>query len=155
MNESVHSLDLGVTWEPNAPDAVLISDDHGRAILALQPHPGDDDERVVVLVWRRCRASRMEPPNDEAISGHRLYEKGLKDVHWLGEVTDSEWIADLERRNRVHRYHDPGRFDGLRHFVLPLKETTVEVVARSVEASRLVASSNAEAAVSALHGQPQ
>ncbi len=74
----------------------------------------------------------MHPPNDAAISGHRLYGRGLDQVLWAGEVLDSEWTADLERRNRVHPSHQPERFSELRHFVLPLKEDTVEVVARSV-----------------------
>jgi hypothetical protein len=57
-------------------------------------------------------------------------------VLWFGEVLQSEWISTLERQNRVHQQHDPDRFARLTHFILPLKECTVEVVAASWEISR-------------------
>jgi hypothetical protein len=78
----------------------------------------------------------MEPPNDEAIEGHRLYYVGLREVRWIGEVLESSLIADLEQRNRVHHRHDPQRFVGLRHWVVRLKGSVVEVVARSCEVVR-------------------
>lgn len=62
--------------------------------------------------------------------GSPLYARGLSTVLWAGEVLESQWIADLQRQNRVHPRHDPAAFvAGLRHFILPLKERTVEVVA--------------------------
>ena len=76
MAERVVTLDLGVEWEPNAPQAVLLSDDSGRACLSLSPHPNDSDLRMVVIVWTGARAALMQPPNDEALSGHPLYGKG-------------------------------------------------------------------------------
>lgn len=66
--------------------------------LTLRAHPDDPDQRLVGLVWDGCLAARMEAPNDEAISGHRLHDLGLRDVRWLGEVFDSTLIADLEQR---------------------------------------------------------
>jgi hypothetical protein len=90
----------------------------------------------------------MGNPNDEAIEGHRLYEKGLGDIHWLGVVEDSELIASLERQNSVHPFHQPEWFANMRHYVLPLKETTVEVVAATLSIVR-VAGSTAYAAAAA------
>ena len=40
---------VDVTWEPNAPNAVLVSDDFGRGALAVRAHPNDSDQRVVLL----------------------------------------------------------------------------------------------------------
>jgi len=88
MAERVVTLDLGVEWEPNAPEAVFLSDDSGRALLSLSPHPNDSDLRMVVIVWTGARAALMQPPNDEALSGHPLYDKGLAEVRWSGEVLD-------------------------------------------------------------------
>jgi len=62
---------------------------------------------------------------------------GLSRIVWAGEVRESTLIAEPERRNHVHPRHDPQRFDGLRHWVLPLKEVMVEVVADSVEVARV------------------
>jgi hypothetical protein len=139
--EHVVQLDLDVEWEPNAPEAVLVSGDFGRSYLAVAPHFNDADERMVVIAWEVTRAAAMHPPNDEAVSGHPLYSRGLADVRWAGEVLESKSIDQLERQNRVHHHHDPERFRVLRHFILPLKESTVEVVARDVTVLRIAASS--------------
>jgi hypothetical protein len=136
MAERVVPWDAGCTWEPNAPEAVLAVSDRGRAVLAVNAHPADPDQDCVIFVWSRSRAAIMGSPNDEALSGHRLYSRGLSDLLWAGKVEQSEWIADLERRNRVHPSHDPARFIRLVHFILPLKEDTVEVIAEEVTVVR-------------------
>ena len=41
VTEHVEAVDLGVTWEPNAPDAILLSADVGPSTLALNAHPND------------------------------------------------------------------------------------------------------------------
>ncbi len=148
MTEHVESLDLGVTWNPGAPDAILLAADGGPSTLALRAHRDDPDERCVVLVWDYARYASKAPPNDEAIEGHRLWGKGLDDVIWSGIVHDSELIAGLERQNRVHPRHRTARFEGLTHYVLPLKECVVEVVARDLTVRRFEGTT-AEAAVQA------
>jgi hypothetical protein len=47
MTEHVVALDLGVTWEPNVPAAILLCDDYGKTVLALNPHHEDPDRRSV------------------------------------------------------------------------------------------------------------
>lgn len=123
------SVDLGVTWDPNAPDAVLTASDVGHTRLTLRAHPDDPDRRDVVLEWSGSRFSSMSDPNDEAISGHRLFSKGLCDDLWAGLVEHSNLILDLERQNRVHPLHDPSRFQRMSHYVVLLKECVVEVAA--------------------------
>lgn len=91
----------------------------------------------------------LSDPNDEAISGHRLYRKGLSDVLWAGLVRNSETIRALERQNKVHATHDPSRFAGLTHHILLLKECVTEVVAQEV-AVRRVDGATLEAACSEL-----
>ena len=130
----LESIDLGVTWEPNAPEAILLSGDFGPTALALQAF--DDDERCVVLVWTGCLYACITPPNDEAIEGHRLWSKGLSEAGWAGLVHDSELIDGLERQNRVHPRHSASLFEGLTHYVIPLKECVVEVIAREVAVRR-------------------
>ena len=98
MEERVVPLEIGVTWEPNAPDAVLVCDDRGSTSLALEAHPDDPDQRNVVLVWTGTESAALMPPNDEARSGHRLYGNGLSGLLWAGVVQDSELVAkDLRR----------------------------------------------------------
>jgi hypothetical protein len=137
MAEQVVALDLGVTWDPNAPEALLLSDDIGRTALALNPHHDDQDKRCVVLVWSGVHSARMGDPNDEAFSGHPLYGSGLSDVLWAGVVRDSAEVVALEARNRVHADHDASRYETLAHHVLLLKECVVEVIAERVTVDRL------------------
>jgi hypothetical protein len=73
MGERVSAKDLGTVWEPNAPEAILISTDSGAAVLALRAHPDDADQRCVVVVWAGTELASFGGPNDEARSGHRLY----------------------------------------------------------------------------------
>ena|SRR5215469_16142818 len=114
----------------------MISDDSGQTRLAVRPHREDVDRRNVVLVWDGVEFASLSAPNDEAISGHRLWRAGLNDVLWLGLVEGSELIAGLERQNSVHPYHDPRRYEFLNHYIAPLKECVAEVVARSVAIHR-------------------
>ncbi len=140
MTERVTTIDIGVVWDPNAPDAVLLTDDGGSTALALRAHCDDSDQRTVVLFWSGARYRLMGGPNDEAISGHRLYGKGLETVTWIGEVAGSELVASLEKQNSVHPQHDPARFAKLLHQVALTKEETVEVVADSLVIKRIAGS---------------
>jgi hypothetical protein len=124
----------------------LLADDFGRTVLALKPRWDDPDQRCVVIVWTGTRSARLGDPNDEAISGHRLWRKGLDAVLWAGQVSHSNAIRDLERQNRVHPRHDPSRFEHLIHHVLRLKEEVVEVIAESVTVQRCEGSTLAAAA---------
>ena len=85
----------------------------------------------------------MSDPNDEALAGHRLYDSGLGNVDWVGTVSGSAVTAELERRNRVHARHDPKVFDSLVHYIVPLKECVVEVVASSLQTSRATGAARA------------
>ncbi len=137
MVEHVESLDLGVTWNPNSPNAVLASSDSGMTVLALNAHPSDMDRRCVVLAWSSTWSATMSDPNDEGLPRHRLYDRGLANVLWAGLVKDSEVIAEIEERARVDAEHDPARFPSLVHYVVPLKECTVEVVAAALSTNRV------------------
>jgi hypothetical protein len=100
VSEHVEVIEIGVRWDPY--HAVPVGDAKGRAALRLRPDLDDSDQRDVVLIWTGCRSAEIGDPNDEALSGHRLYELGLSEVTWIGEVTNSESIAKLELVNRVH-----------------------------------------------------
>ncbi len=115
----------------------MISNDLGRTALALRAHPDDTDERSVALVWNGVESAALSAPNDEAVSGHRLWRHGLSEVLWMGVVVNSALRSELKRQNVVHPGHDPARFDQLEHYVVLLKECVAEVVAMSVEVHRM------------------
>lgn len=133
-------------WDPNAAEAVLLSDEFGVVVLALKAHSDDPDKRCVVLKWQGAQWCSWGEPNDEARSGHPLWASGLGDVLWGGVVRDSMLVSELERRNQVHPLHGASRFTSLTHWVILTKERTAEVAAASFELER-VAGSTPDAAV--------
>lgn len=86
------------------------------------------DESVAVITFDRHHIYRSGPPNDEAIAGHPLFEKGLK-PYSLFRVNRSSWIEELERMNSVHPHHDRKRFDSRSHFIFVFHDSTFECVA--------------------------
>lgn len=126
MRERVVPVPGTWQWEPNVPTAVLISNDSADVVLALRCHPNDEDRRTVVLRWHGAIATpTWAAPNDEALHTHRLYGVGLRDLLWLGEVEGSTWLADA--------VYDRARF---RHFIAPLKERVVKVLAERITTTR-------------------
>ncbi|MET8310819.1 hypothetical protein [Micromonospora sp. NPDC005173] len=130
MSEVVIELELGLPhWDPNDPEAVVYVDER-RAAAALNPHPDDADRRAVVLVWSGCRWAAHGAPNDEGRRAHRLHSKGLNGILWLGTVRESSTVEGICAGRATSA-------DSLKHYVLPLKETTLEVVAEDLRAVRL------------------
>jgi hypothetical protein len=128
MSERVQPLDLGVTWEPNAPEATLTTADNGTARLVMRAHQDDPDPRLVCLSWTGAQAVRFGPYNDEGLRHHPLYKRGLGEVLWAGEVIDSSWREEV----KTGVYRAPHR-----HFVVPTKEALVEVLADEIRVERI------------------
>ncbi|BAV46161.1 hypothetical protein MesoLj113a_37470 [Mesorhizobium sp. 113-1-2] len=123
--------------------------DEGRllvAYLANTPDPSFDgtnprsvspltgNQSVAILTAEPYLAFQFGPPNDEAISGHRLYPLGLR-AHEAFEVRNSSWIASLEKANRVHSSHTPELFSNYRHFIVAFHDSTLEFIAESFSTS--------------------
>jgi hypothetical protein len=79
------------------------------------------------LEFSRCSVTKFGYPNDHALGGHRLYEKGLG-FYGFFEVLDSEWISELRRGNMV-TYPDFQAFPDERHFVITFHDSTLECIA--------------------------
>ncbi|MBA1139081.1 hypothetical protein [Mesorhizobium neociceri] len=119
--------------------------DEGRLLIAYIAHSPDPefdganprsissvtgDQSIAILTADSYLALQFGPPNDEVISGHRLYGLGLKPYSAF-EVLNSSWIASFEKANRVHSSHTPALFSGYRHFILTFHDSTLEFIARS------------------------
>lgn len=96
--------------------------------------PTTGNQSVAILTADPYLALQFGPPNDEAISGHRLYGLGLQPYSSF-EVLNSLWTASLERANRVHSSHTPDLFSAYRHFILTFHDSTLEFIAESFSAS--------------------
>jgi len=113
-----------------APVPLLLADD-GELVLAYLLESETDE--VAIVEFERIRAHYFGPPNDEALSGHPLYKKGLR-FYGVYEVRNSSWVRALERMNRVHPNHRPGMFSDYRHFIFTFHDTTLECIATGVRA---------------------
>ena len=117
---------------PSSLSAIKLSDGLRTLLLyAVKGESAPDAKPITaVLDFSVCLSVKHGWPNDEAIEGHRLHGKGLS-VYGGFVVENSKWIEELELGNRVHTNHKPEHFHGYKHFILCLKDETIEVVARS------------------------
>ncbi|MET2826111.1 hypothetical protein [Mesorhizobium shangrilense] len=119
---------LFVAYLADTPDSSF----DGTNPRSVSPRTGN--QFVAILTADPYLAFQFGPPNDEAISGHRLYGLGLKPYSAF-EVINSSWIGSLERANRVHTSHRPDLFSDYRHFILTFHDSTLEFVAESFSTS--------------------
>src|SRR5215213_3446444 len=93
-----HVIEVEVPYfdpEPNMPEPVVVQSERACYLV----YRDRDDERKA-LEFSRCSISKFGYPNDEALAGHRLYEKGLR-FYGFFEVVESEWIAELRKGNEI------------------------------------------------------
>jgi hypothetical protein len=107
---------------------LILASDIGL-VLSYETAPNGEHYAIVKFVLPR--AHYFGSPNDEALQGHPLAERGLR-PYGIFEIRKSSWIRDLERMNRVHQAHDAGRFEALRHFAFTFHDRLFECVARGV-----------------------
>jgi hypothetical protein len=115
--------DLYVTYYLNAVEPGW----DGKPVRVLSPE--SSGEPSIIVRFDHVTAHYFGMPNDEAISGHPLYKQGLQPYGYF-EVTDSAWLDELERMNRVHPCHKKEHYTGVRHFIFTFHDTTLEVLAR-------------------------
>jgi len=133
-----------------APIPAVIAGGHSAAIVfyaqtydpewdgstARMVNADSNDEPSVIVRFHSCYAHFFGPPNDEAFTGHPLYERGLR-PYANYEIENSSWLRALERMNSVHPYHDKDHFlEDKRHFVLAFHDSTFECIAKGYTAER-------------------
>ncbi|MBI2738021.1 MAG: hypothetical protein HYX38_15930 [Rhodospirillales bacterium] len=111
-----------------APTPLVLADDN-EMVLAYLLHP--TCEEVAIVEFDGVTAHYLGVPNDEAIRGHALFERGLNSGRAY-EVRDSSWIRALERMNRVHPKHHAALYSHCRHFIVTFHDTTLECVANGI-----------------------
>lgn len=122
-----------------APEPVIVADE-GSAVVAYYgseamnwdtARPEDfGPQQVVVLRFGSVRSLMFGSPNDEAVSGHPLFGRGL-DYYAVHSVEDSSWVRRLERMNSVRPQHNASGFLRLRHFIVTFHDSTFECVCRN------------------------
>jgi hypothetical protein len=126
-----------------APEPVVFSNEQKTVLgYRLVDNIGWDTAKVEnpgpelagIIEFRFCKALMFGPPNDEAIDGHPLYDRGLASYSAF-RVVNSSWLRKLERMNRVHERHDTKLFEKYKHFIFTFHDSVVECIAEGYEAS--------------------
>jgi len=145
---------IGCVASPSVPAETVVADGWSAFLLffAVSERVNSatgclDDLGVAIVEFTECTCLRLGYPNDEGLPEHPLYEQGLSDLAFtVGEVHDSTWIRDVgaqmhasaERIWATRGIRPAAR--ALRHFVVPLKEMTVECLASDVTLVKFVES---------------
>ena len=91
------------------------------------------DESFAAVRFPLCTYVVFGAPNDEALSGHPLYGRGLQ-FYSVHEVINSTLIAALEQRNSVHPRHDRERYlRDRKHYVFTFQDSTLECVVNEIQ----------------------
>jgi hypothetical protein len=136
--DTVIEYDIGCFPElaVSGPIVMAIDERLVFSFNATRPTPDGrraDAGRAVVKVGL-CLAFKFGHPNDEALPGHPLYDRGFEGVA-VYEVLESSWIAELARQNRV-RFPDSDLAScGVRHFLFSFHESTLEVLGNGLDGS--------------------
>lgn len=121
-----------------APMPIILATENG---LGLAFWLAGDDDAFAVIEFDRVLAHYFGGPNDEALRGHPLYERGLGH-YGVYEVLASSWLRTMERMNRVHGSHNPSTFEGYRHFIFSFKETPFECLAKGISGVQIFDDTN-------------
>ena len=154
-HDQVVSLDGVPQSDVGAPLPTVFADDYRLFLeyLVSDPDPdpdwdgtyvnlvGNDTNGTVALIrFQSPYIHIMGAPNEEAIAGHPLSDRGLE-AFAAFEVKNSSWIRTLEKANSVHRYHDKKRFlNGKRHFIFVFHDSTFECIAKGFEVRKMKSS---------------
>jgi hypothetical protein len=126
-------IDCALSWDVGAPLPTLLQSDETTILFFLLPY---DDENVGRIQFDGVLSTMFGAPNDETFEGHPLHGSGFEPSRAM-RVVNSLWIAQLEKMNSVHQYHDSSRYAVVEHFVFPFHDTTFECAARSFKASKV------------------
>lgn len=128
--EVVVPLDLGIEPAPDVSGATLLQDEYGATLLFNTSTRRGGPDSIALIRFELLASSKFGLPNDEALEGHPLYGHGLQ-WYRCGEVLNSSWLAEEQRRNSV-RF--PRHTFSCRHFIFTFHDSTLEVLARGMEA---------------------
>ncbi len=132
-------------WDVGAPLPHLLSGARGTVLLYVVKEDDptwdgswarvaqtSDEAPIAIVRFKRLTAVRLGAPNDEVISGHPLYGRGLA-AYRAHIVANSRWVQELQKINSVHSQYDPARWVARRHYLLAFHDETFESVAEGVE----------------------
>lgn len=143
---------IGCAASPSVPAETVVADGWSTFLLffavseCVDPATGYlEDVGVAIVEFTECAGLQFGYPNDEGLPEHPLYEHGLADLaSTVGEVLESAWARDVgaqmhasAERIWATRGAVPS-LPTLRHFIVPLKERTLECLASDAKLIKCV-----------------
>jgi hypothetical protein len=143
MSIVIRPYDIGCEPSPSAPAETLVQDGWSTYLIFWAVSKSCEgkylrDLGVAVVECERCAVSKFGYPNDEGLPEHVLYAVGLREAtSAVLEVEGSSWVEQVVAQQRASSQRIwGGRGMGvasstsmLRHFIMPLKESTFECLA--------------------------
>jgi hypothetical protein len=132
--DTITELDLGVVPEAAVSRPMLLQTDY-RTVLTFNAMKHTPDKRVTsvgtaIVEFERCLVTKFGYPNDEALQGHPLYQRGLA-FYSCYEVLNSSWLAEIDAQNRQAFPDSTG--SPVRHFVFTFHDSTFECLAADLK----------------------
>ncbi len=91
---------------------------------------------IALLTFPRCTSVKLGAPNDEVISGHPLYGRGLR-AYGAHLVRNSRWIAELQRNNAVHPQYRPESWSKENHYLFCFHDEVFECIDSAFQVEQL------------------
>jgi hypothetical protein len=127
--------DIGFVPEAAVSEPVLLQTDDAAILTfsAVCLREGKrEDAGYGIVELDLCSLTKFGYPNDEALPGHPLHERGLGG-YGVFEVQNSSWKKLKTLQNRVAFPNTPESTQ--RHFIFTFHDSTFECIARGLRAS--------------------
>ena len=121
--------------EPNVPSPLIFAEETSLVLTYWElddPPYQPNSQPVAIVRFLQPWFHLFGPPNDEALSGHTLANRGLTSSSAF-KVERSSLIRRLAKMNSIHPRHDPKRFDALNHYIFTFRDSLMECVALGLE----------------------
>lgn len=134
--------------ETGAPEPAIIADDNGLLVAyrVRDDNVQGPEELFGRVFFETVLQSKFGYPNDEVLAGHPLYKYGLG-AYAFYKITNSPWIAELQKMNSVHPKHSGGWASQYGHWIVTFHDETLEVIGQSARTLSSVRSKSASMVV--------
>ncbi len=123
QNEYARVIEWTPKWSSGAPCPHIFCNEHDLFLAYCT----DDYPATILVTFEGVHSHRFGIVNDEAISGHPLYSRGLK-AYQAHVVENSEWITELKQIHKVHPYYSEKHWAGYKHYLLSFHDNIFEVI---------------------------
>ena len=140
----LEEIKLILAIEPGAPLATIISNEYKLFLFYLYDlnfvdSPSNDpneilgkDKGVANLSFKNYLVYKFGNPNAEAIGSHPYYHLGL-DYYKIYQLHNSDWLVDIESRNKIHPFHDSNLYKKINHYIIAFEDSTFECLAEAAD----------------------